>query len=83
MQCRLKTLTRALLLLSLSSVVAGCSSLPKPIAIDGYCQRYNPVIQEKGDGAAVAGIKKEGPKRRTYANELTYRQQCQAPGPTS
>lgn len=76
MQCRSKTLTRALLILSLSSFVAGCSLFPKQVSIDGYCERYNPVVQQKGDGSAVASIKKEGPKRRIYANELIYRQHC-------
>jgi hypothetical protein len=64
--------------LSLSSFVGGCSLFPKPVVIDGYCERYNKVIQEKGDGKAIVAIPKEGPKRRIYANELMYRDQCPA-----
>jgi hypothetical protein len=45
----------------------------KPLVIDGYCERYNEVIREKGDGEIIA---KPGPKRRLLANELTYRDQC-------
>lgn len=76
MECPLRTLIRASLILSLSSVAGGCALFPKPVVIDGYCERYNQVIAEKGDGAAIALIKKEGPKRRLLANELTYRDQC-------
>ena len=76
MRCRLKTLIRASLILSLSSFGGGCALFPKPVVIDGFCERYNRVINEKGDGAAIASIKKPGPKRATYANELTYRKDC-------
>lgn len=44
-----------------------------PLAIDGYCQRYNQVIVEKGDGTITA---KPAVKKRILANELTYRDQC-------
>lgn len=40
---------------------------------DSYCQVYNPVIVEKGDGTITA---KSGVKKRILANELTYRDQC-------
>ncbi len=73
MRCRSRKWTPALSVLILSSLTA-CAT--KPLAIDSFCTVYNPVIAEKGDGAAVASIKREGPKRRTYANELTYREQC-------
>lgn len=55
--------------LSLSS----CAHAPPPT--DSFCQIYNKVVQEKGDGAIAA---KPGPKRRILANELTYRDQCEA-----
>lgn len=45
-----------------------------PLAIDGYCERYNKVIVQKGDGAITAT---SGVKKRILANELTYRDQCQ------
>lgn len=76
MRCRSRTLTLALSLLSLSSFIGGCvSKVPPPI--DGYCERYNLVVQEKGDGESLRGVK-PGPKRSIYANELTYRQHCPA-----
>ena len=40
---------------------------------DSFCQVYNQVVQEKGDGA-ISG--KPGPKRRLLANELSYRKLC-------
>lgn len=43
------------------------------LVIDGYCQRYNKVIQEKGDGKITAT---SGVKKRLLANELTYQDQC-------
>jgi hypothetical protein len=63
----LKMLTLVLSVLSLSN----CT--PKP-PLDSFCVRYNPVVVEKGDGSAVASMKKDGPKRRIYANELNYRE---------
>lgn len=76
MRCRSATLTKALSILSLSSALGGCAFFKEKPPIDGYCERYNPVVQQKGDGTAVAAIPKEGPKRRIYANELIYRQHC-------
>jgi len=44
-----------------------------PEQIDSFCQVYNKVILEKGDGKIVAS---EGVKKRLLANELTYRSLC-------
>lgn len=40
---------------------------------DSFCQVYNQVVVEKGDGAITA---KSGVKKRILANELIYRDQC-------
>lgn len=45
--------------------------------VDSYCQLYNQVIVQKGDGTIIAA---PGVKKRLLANELTYRQVCPAPG---
>jgi len=44
-----------------------------PEQVDSFCQVYNKVIVQKGDGKIVAS---EGVKRRLLANELFYREQC-------
>lgn len=44
-----------------------------PEQIDGYCQYYNKVIVEKGDGKITAS---DGVKKRLLANELTYKSLC-------
>ena len=44
-----------------------------PEQIDSFCQVYNKVIVEKGDGKIVAS---DGVKKRLLANELTYRSLC-------
>jgi hypothetical protein len=44
-----------------------------PEQIDSFCQVYNKVIIEKGDGKIVAS---DGVKKRLLANELTYRSLC-------
>jgi len=44
-----------------------------PEQIDSFCQVYNQVIVQKGDGKIVAS---EGVKRRLLANEWLYREQC-------
>lgn len=44
-----------------------------PEQIDSFCQVYNQVILQKGDGSIAAS---SGVKKRLLANELTYRQQC-------
>jgi hypothetical protein len=61
----LPMLTLSLLALSPSS----CT----PEQIDSFCQVYNKVIVQKGDGKIVAS---DGVKRRLLANELFYREQC-------
>lgn len=43
--------------------------------VDSFCQVYQPVIQQKGDGDIKAT---PGVKRRTLANETTYRKLCPA-----
>lgn len=65
MLCRLPMLMLALSVLSQNS----CT----PEQIDSFCQVYNKVIVEKGDGKIVAS---EGVKKRLLANELTYRSLC-------
>lgn len=71
----MRCLSRMLTLVSSGLILSSCASRPLP-PVDSFCTVYNPVITEKGDGAAVAAIKKEGPKRKTLANELNYRSQC-------
>lgn len=44
-----------------------------PQEIDSYCQLYNQVVVQKGDGTITAS---NGVKRRLLANELTYRELC-------
>ncbi len=68
MLCHLKRLMLVCVILSLGS----CAGLT-PSVVDSYCQVYNPVIVEKGDGMITAKI---GVKRRLLANEQTYRAQC-------
>jgi hypothetical protein len=67
MQC----LTTRLMLVCTTLSLSSCATAPLPI--DDFCQIYNPVIQQKGDGtiSATSGVKK-----RILANELTYRDQC-------
>lgn len=67
MKCRLKRLTLACAALSLSS----CVHAPPPV--DSFCQIYNRVVLQKGDGSISAT---PGVKRRILANELTYKDQC-------
>lgn len=69
MQCLMKMLILVCAGLSLSS----CAT--RALVVDSFCQVYNPVVVEKGDGAITA---KSGPKKRILANELTYREQCAA-----
>lgn len=45
----------------------------QPTVVDSYCQVYQPVVVEKGDGSITA---KTNVKKRILANELTYREQC-------
>lgn len=44
-----------------------------PEQVDSFCQVYNKVIVQKGDGKITAT---DGVKRRLLANELLYREQC-------
>ena len=69
MRCRMKMLMVVCAGLSLSS----CAGLPKPTVVDSYCEVYQPVVVEKGDGSITA---KTNVKKRILANELTYREQC-------
>ena len=55
------------------SFVALSPSSCTPEQIDSFCQVYNKVIVQKGDGSIAAS---PGVKRRLLANELTYRSQC-------
>jgi hypothetical protein len=68
MRCRILTLMMLCAALSPSS----CQTIP----VDSFCQVYNEVVVQKGDGQIVAS---PGVKKRLLANELTYRQLCQAP----
>jgi hypothetical protein len=65
MQCRPLMLILPLLALNPSS----CT----PEEIDSFCQVYQRVVLEKGDGKIVAS---DGVKRRLLANELFYKEQC-------
>lgn len=67
MRCQMLRLTLVCAALSLSS----CAHSP---ATDSFCQVYNRVVIAKGDGAIIAT---SGVKKRLYANELTYRSQCE------
>jgi hypothetical protein len=44
-----------------------------PPLTDSFCQVYNRVVVQKGDGAITAAL---DVKKRILANELTYRDQC-------
>lgn len=68
MRCLLKRSMLVCATLSLSS----CT----PEQVDSFCQVYNQVITQKGDGKIAAS---DGVKRRLLANELTYREQCKKP----
>jgi len=59
--------------MSMLASVALSPSSCTPEQIDSFCQVYNKVIVQKGDGTIVAS---PGVKRRLLANELTYRSQC-------
>jgi hypothetical protein len=45
--------------------------------VDSFCQVYQPVVQQKGDGASITAAA-SGPKRRILANEWTYRNECKS-----
>jgi hypothetical protein len=65
MRCRMLKLMLPFVVLSPNS----CT----PQEIDSFCQVYNKVIVQKGDGNLVAA---PGVKKRLLANELTYRKLC-------
>lgn len=67
MRCPTKRLMTAFAVLSLGSCVHA------PVPVDSFCQIYNQVVVQKGDGAINAT---PGVKKRILANELTYREQC-------
>lgn len=54
----------------MSLSLSNCATAP---VVDSFCQVYNPVVVEKGDGTITA---KSGVKKRILANELTYKDQC-------
>lgn len=62
---------RKLMLVFATLSLSSCAHAP--LAIDGYCERYNKVVLEKGDGDIKA---KPSVKKRILANELTYTAQC-------
>jgi hypothetical protein len=62
----------AMLILTFSFVALSPNSCT-PEQIDSFCQLYNKVIVEKGDGSINAP---PAVKRRLLANELLYREQC-------
>lgn len=66
---------RSAILMSMLSFLALNPSSCTPQEIDSFCQVYNQVILQKGDGTIVAT---SGVKKRLLANELTYRQLCPA-----
>lgn len=70
MRCLIKRSMLVCAALSLSS----CQHVPPPV--DSFCQIYNPVVVQKGDGSIAAA---SGVKKRILANELTYRDQCKKP----
>lgn len=72
MRCLTRKLTTACAILSLAFLKT-CGDDP----VDSYCQVYNQVIVEKGDGTITA---KPGVKKRILANELTYRKVCPQQG---
>lgn len=58
-------------MLCVSLILSSCAT--KPLVINAYCTDYEPVIQQKGDGAAVASILNLPVKRRILGNETIYR----------
>jgi hypothetical protein len=67
MECLIKRSMLVCAALSLTS----CAHVSPPT--DSFCQIYNRVVVQKGDGAITAS---SGVKKRILANELTYRSQC-------
>lgn len=67
MQCR----TLRWMTLSAALSLGSCQT-----TVDSFCEVYNQVVVQKGDGTITAS---SGVKRRLLANELTYRQLCKEP----
>ena len=65
------------MMLSMLSLAALSPSSCTQEQIDSFCEVYQKVILEKGDGKIVAP---EGVKKRLLANELTYRSACPQQG---
>jgi len=62
---------RKLMMVCATLSLSSCAHAPPPT--DSFCQIYNKVILQKGDGKIVAS---SGVKKRLLANELLYREQC-------
>lgn len=76
MVCPTIRLITSSVILSLSS---GCATIPQGPGPGAYCELYTKQIAEKGDGEAIAGLKRPGLKRRILINEKLYRT-CPQPG---
>lgn len=50
------------------SLIGSCAT-----SSDSFCQTYQPIVRQKGDGAITAT---RGVKERILANEKTYRGLC-------
>ena len=76
MRCLMRRLTPLLLVLSLPATdLSKCSEEELRLAADSYCSTYMKVIRAKGEGAITA---KSEVKKRILANEITFRQLCEA-----
>lgn len=58
-------------------IVTVCQPLGAQEAIDSFCQLYQRVIVDKGDGSIQATL---GVKKRLLANEQLYRRVCNGTG---
>ncbi len=63
MRCLIRMSMLSFVGLSLSS----CTTMPAPVA-DTFCTLYERVVQDKGDGASLAGAK-SSVKKRILLNE--------------
>ena len=48
--------------------------VPKPPVVDSYCQSYQRVIRQKGEGGIQGSL---AVKQRIAANEIAYRCTCE------
>jgi hypothetical protein len=62
-----------MLKLMMLCVVSSLASCQHAVPVDSFCQVYNQVVVQKGDGTITAS---PNVKRRLLANEMTYRQLC-------